>query len=117
MEQQWAHLRTGKKRGNFLNGVWFCPLIAHVCRFIRKICDVFFDVSVLDAPLQRGAHHGVVLDNAVGAEAAGDFECVVILQITGGQFADRDTPEIKVRANVRIQNIEVLIIGCLCNIT
>lgn len=37
--------------------------------------------------------------------------------ITGGQFTDGDTPEIKVRANVRIQNIEVLIIGCLCNIT
>ena len=55
-------LRTGKKRGDFLNGVRFCPLIAYVCRFIRKICNVFFDVPVLDAPLQRGTHHGVVFD-------------------------------------------------------
>ena len=88
-----------------------------MCRFIRKICNVFFDVSVLDAPLQRGTHHGVVFDDAVGTEATGNLEGVVVLYITGGQFTDGDTPEIKVRANVRIQNIEVLIIGCLCNIT
>ena len=79
MEQQWAILRTGKKRGGFLNGVRFCPLIAHVCRFIRKICNVFFDVPVLGAPLQRSTHHGVVFDDAVGTEATGNLEGVVVL--------------------------------------
>ena len=104
MEQQWAILRTGKKRGDFLNGVRFCPLIAHVCRFIRKICNVFFDVPVLDAPLQRGAHHGVVFNDTVGTEAAGNLESVVVFQITGGQFADRNASEIKVRADMGVQN-------------
>lgn len=110
-------LRTGKQRGNFLNGIRLCPLIAHVCGFVRKVRNIFLDVPVLDAPLQRGTHHGVVFNDTVGTEAAGNLESVVVFQITGGQFADRNTPEIKVRANVRIQNIEVLIIGCLCNIT
>lgn len=72
-------LRTGKKRGDFLNGVRFCPLIAHMCRFIRKICNVFFDVPVLDAPLQRGTHHGVVFNDTVGTEATGNLEGVVVL--------------------------------------
>lgn len=87
-----------------------------MCGFVRKVRDIFLDVPVLDAPLQRGAHHGVVFDDTVGTEAAGNLEGVVVLQITGGQFADRDASQIKVRADMGVQNIKILVIGRLCNV-
>ena len=71
---------------------------------------------MLDAPLQRGAHHGVVFDDAVGTEATCNLESVVVFQITGGQFADRNASEIKVRADMGVQNIKILVIGRLRNV-